>query len=84
MWAEERRVGLPFKQQIRDECLDCIALVSGVATSIGVEVTAHFERIELRVGDVDQPAMEAPALPPAEQPARLALAHSNSFPAQQK
>jgi hypothetical protein len=36
MWAEERRVGLPFKQQIRDERLDCIAFVSAVATSVRV------------------------------------------------
>jgi hypothetical protein len=32
------------------------------AASVGVEVATHFERIELRVSDVDRPAMEAPAL----------------------
>jgi hypothetical protein len=60
------RTALPFSQRIRQEHLDRIALVGAVAASIGVEVTAHFERIELRVGDVDQPAMEAPASPTAK------------------
>jgi hypothetical protein len=50
------RTAVPFIQRI--------ALVNAVAASTGVEVAAHFERIELRVGDVDRPAMEGPALPP--------------------
>jgi hypothetical protein len=53
-------------QRIHQEHLDRIALVSAVATPIGVEVTAHFERIELGVGNVDRPAMEAPASTPAK------------------
>jgi hypothetical protein len=53
-------------QRIHQERLDRIALVGAVAASIGVEIAAHFERIELRVGDVDRPAVEAPALPPAK------------------
>jgi hypothetical protein len=35
---------------------DRVALVSAFAAPIGVEVATHFERIELRVGDVDRPA----------------------------
>jgi uracil phosphoribosyltransferase len=58
------RTAVPFIQRIREKHLDRIALVNAVAASTGVEVAAHFERIELRVGDVDRPAMEGPALPP--------------------
>jgi hypothetical protein len=46
----------------REEHLDRIAL----AASTGVEVVAYFKRIKLRVADIDRPAMEAPALPPAK------------------
>jgi hypothetical protein len=46
-------------QRIPEEHLDSVALVGAVAASIRVEIAALFERIELRVGDVDQPAMEA-------------------------
>jgi hypothetical protein len=49
---------------IREEHLDRVALVRAVATSIRVKVAAQFERIELRVGDVDRQATDAPALPP--------------------
>jgi hypothetical protein len=54
-----RRRGRPVRtlpglcQRIREEHLDSVALVRAVAASVGVEVAAHFERIELRVGDVD-------------------------------
>jgi hypothetical protein len=44
-------------QRIREEHLDRVALVSVVAASVGVEVAVHFERITLRVGDVDRPAV---------------------------
>jgi hypothetical protein len=50
----------------REEHLDRIALVGAVAASTGVEVVAYFKRIKLRVADIDRPAMEAPALPPAK------------------
>ncbi|MFY9837310.1 MAG: hypothetical protein WAK55_12740 [Xanthobacteraceae bacterium] len=56
------RTGPPFKQRIPEEHLDRVALVRAVA---GVEVAAHFERIELRVGDVDRAAMDAMAPPVA-------------------
>jgi hypothetical protein len=59
-------VGLSFTERIREEQLDRIALVKAVAASIGVEVAAHFKRIELRVGDVDRPEMEAVPPPPAK------------------
>jgi hypothetical protein len=51
--------GLPPVQRIAEEHLDCIALVGAVATSVGVYVAAHFERIELRVGQRDRKAVHA-------------------------
>jgi hypothetical protein len=50
---------LSFTQRIREEHLDRIALISAVAASIGIEIARLFERIELRVGDVDRPEMDA-------------------------
>ena len=38
--------------RIPEEHLDRIALVVAVAASVGVEIAAHFERIELRAVDV--------------------------------
>ena len=64
--ANRTGTGLPLIKRIRQEHLDRIALIGAVAASIRVEIAAHFERIELRVGDVDRPAMDAPALPPAK------------------
>jgi hypothetical protein len=40
-------------QRIPEEHLDGIALIGAIATSIRAKVAALFERIELRVGDVD-------------------------------
>jgi hypothetical protein len=57
---------LPPIQRIPEEHLDRIALIGAVATSVGVEVAALFQHIDLRVGDVDRPAMENPALPAAK------------------
>jgi hypothetical protein len=57
---------LPPIQRIREEHLDRIALVGAIAASIRAKVATLFERIELRVGDVDRPATDAPALPPAK------------------
>jgi hypothetical protein len=54
-----RRTGLPPVQRIPEEHLDRIALIGAVAASIGIEVTAHFERIELRVGQRDRKAVHA-------------------------
>ncbi|MFY9840239.1 MAG: hypothetical protein WAK55_27980 [Xanthobacteraceae bacterium] len=53
---------LPPIQRVSEERLDRVAFVGAVATSIGVEVAVHFERIELRVGDVDRQATDAMAL----------------------
>jgi hypothetical protein len=53
------RTALPFSQRIRQEHLDRIALVGAVAASIWVEVTAHFERIEMRVSQRDRKAVHA-------------------------
>jgi hypothetical protein len=49
-------------QRIPEEHLDRIALISALATSIGVEVAACFERIELRVGQRDRKAVHAALL----------------------
>jgi len=59
-------LGLSFTQRIRQEHLDCVALVSAVAASIGVEIAAYFERIELCVGDTNGSA-------PDTVPAALAI-----------
>jgi hypothetical protein len=55
------RTGLSFIQRIPEERLDRVALVVAVAASIGVEIAAPFERIELRVADVDRQAMDTAA-----------------------
>jgi hypothetical protein len=49
----------------REEQLDRIALVKAVAAPIGVEIAPRFKRIELRVSDVNRPAMDAQLAPAA-------------------
>jgi hypothetical protein len=53
------RADLSFIQRLREKHLDPIAFISAVAAPIGIEVAAHFERIEMRLGDIDRPARGA-------------------------
>jgi hypothetical protein len=46
-------------QRPSEEHLDRVALIGAVATSIGVEIAAHFQRIELRVSQRDRKAVHA-------------------------
>jgi hypothetical protein len=53
------RPKLPLIQRIREEHLDRAGFVGAVAASVGVEIAAHFERIELRVVQRDRTAVHA-------------------------
>jgi hypothetical protein len=50
--SQSDRTHLPFIQGIPEEHLDRIARVSAVAASTGVQVAAHFERIEFGEGSL--------------------------------
>ena len=59
--------GLPFNQRIHEKHLDRFAFVGAVAAPVWIEIAALFERIELRVRDVDRAVVDAvlPAAPVA-------------------